>query len=149
MAASTSPTSTYKTFLMHKPDGESANWGKLVDITESPALGSDPEMLETTDLSSPIQTFIAGITGNGAMTFKANYVKSDYANLKDLEHKTENYAMWFGGTDSDDGDKATPTGEEGKWSFKGQLVVAIDGGGVNQVRTMSITIAPSSPLVFE
>lgn len=148
MAASNSPTSTYKTFLMHQA-GSASDYSKLVDITESPALGTDPEMLETTDLSSPVQTFIAGIMGNGAMTFKANYVKEDYAKLKALEHKTEKYAMWFGGTDADNGGKATPTGEEGKWSFDGQLVVAIDGGGVNQVRTMSITIAPSSPLEFE
>ena len=41
-------TSTYMTFLMHK-NGE--EYEKLIDITEFPDLGTDPEMLETTTLS--------------------------------------------------------------------------------------------------
>ena len=63
-------TSTYKTFLMHKKE---ATYEKLVDITEFPDLGSDPEMLETTTLSDKMQTFILGIQSNSGLSFSANY----------------------------------------------------------------------------
>ena len=44
--------STYKVFLMKKADtGE--QWSKLIDIKEFPDLGGEPEMLETTPVSSP------------------------------------------------------------------------------------------------
>ena len=66
-------TSTYMTFVMHQKtpavEGTEAVWEKLIDITEFPDLGTDPEMLETTTLSDRMQTFIMGIQGNEAMTF--------------------------------------------------------------------------------
>ena len=40
----------------------------------------------------------------------------------------------------------TPTGTDGKFSFDGQLSVRVTGGGVNEVRGMAITIAPSTPI---
>lgn len=132
-------TSTYKTFLMHKK-GE--NYEKLVDITEFPDIGSDPEMLETTTLSDKMKTFIMGIQGNEGLSFSANYDKTAYQALKALEGKDEGYAVWFGGTES--AGVVTPTGSEGKFSFNGELSAHPTGGAVNEVRGMSITIAPST-----
>ena len=132
-------TSTYKTFLMHKKD---STYEKLVDITEFPDLGQDPEMLETTTLSDKMKTFILGILGNDGLNFGANYDATDYQALKALEGKQESYAVWFGGTES--GGVVTPTGSEGKFSFDGELAVHVTGGAVNEVRGMSITIAPST-----
>lgn len=138
-------TSTYMTFLMHdKGDGE---YEKLIDITEFPDLGTDPEMLETTTLSDRMQTFILGIQGNEALNFNANYDKADYTALKALERKKEKYAVWFGGTD--DGDTVTPTGDVGKFSFGGELSARVTGGGVNEVRGIGITIAPNTVIKFE
>lgn len=133
-------TSTYMTFLMHKADGD---YKKLIDITEFPDLGTDPEMLETTTLSDRMQTFILGIQGNEALNFNANYDHKDYMALKELERKKEEYAVWFGGTEQADG-SVTPTGSEGKFSFGGELSVRVTGGGVNEVRGMGITIAPNT-----
>lgn len=133
-------TSTYMTFLMHK---ESEEWKKLIDITEFPDLGTDPEMLETTTLSDRMQTFILGIQGNEALNFNANYDHGDYMKLKKLERKKEEYAVWFGGDEQADG-SVTPTGVEGKFSFGGELSVRVTGGGVNEVRGMGITIAPNT-----
>lgn len=133
-------TSTYMTFLMHK---ESEEWKKLIDITEFPDLGTDPEMLETTTLSDRMQTFILGIQGNEALNFNANYDHGDYMKLKKLERKKEEYAVWFGGDEQVDG-SVTPTGVEGKFSFGGELSVRVTGGGVNEVRGMGITIAPNT-----
>jgi len=134
------------TFLMHKK--ADADYEKLIDITEFPDLGTDPEMLETTTLSDRMQTFIMGIQGNEAMTFNTNYDHDGYKALKALKNKTEGYAVWFGGTEQEDG-TVTPTGSEGKFSFDGQLSARVTGGGVNEVRGMSITIAPSTVITEE
>ena len=133
-------TSTYMTFLMHKTG---SNYEKLVDITEFPDIGSDPELLETTTLSDKMQTYIMGIQSNEGLQFSANYDHTDYLALKALEGKTESYAIYFGGTEADDG-TVTPTGSEGKFEFDGQLSAHPTSGGTNQVRGMSITIAPST-----
>ena len=140
-------TSTYKTFLMHKGSSESA-FQKLVDITEFPDLGGEPEFLDTTTLSDKMRTFILGIQNNEGMVFSANYDKSDYTALKALEGQEEDYAVWFGGTDANDG-TVTPSGTDGKFSFKGQLSVRVTGAAVNEVRGMSISIAPSTTIAFE
>ncbi len=144
-------TSTYMTFLMHKKPGESgaeATYEKLIDITEFPDLGTDPEMLETTTLSDRMQTFIMGIQGNEAMNFNTNYDKTGYMALKALKNKVEGFAVWFGGTENNDG-TVTPTGTEGKFAFDGQLSVRVTGGGVNEVRGMAITIAPTTVITEE
>lgn len=140
-------TSTYMTFLMHKKS-TGDTWEKLIDITEFPNLGTDPEMLETTTLSDRMQTFIMGIQGNEAMTFNTNYDKTGFTALKALRNKVEQYGVWFGGTEEEDG-TVTPTGTEGKFNFPGQLNVHVTGGGVNEVRGMAITIAPTGVIVEE
>lgn len=135
-------TSTYMTFLMHGTGSPSTTYEKLIDITEFPDLGTDPEMLETTTLSDRMQTFIMGIQGNEAMTFNTNYDKTGFKALKALKGKVEKFAVWFGGTET--ADSVTPTGSEGKFAFEGQLSVRVTGGGVNEVRGMAITIAPTT-----
>ena len=142
-------TSTYMTFLRHKNKNSTGDtWEKLIDITEFPDLGTDPEMLETTTLSDRMQTFIMGIQGNEAMTFNTNYDKTGFTALKALRNKVEQYGVWFGGTEEEDG-TVTPTGTEGKFNFSGQLNVRVTGGGVNEVRGMAITIAPTGVIVEE
>lgn len=136
--------STYKVFLMHKA---SSTWEKLIDIKEFPDLGGSPEMLETTTLSDKMQTYIPGIEGLDSLEFSSNYTLADYKTLKALEGKDEQYAVWFGGTES--GDTVTPTGTDGKFKFNGQLSVFPVGGGVNEVVGMTITIAPSTPISMD
>lgn len=140
-------TSTYMTFLMHKK-ADADTYEKLVDITEFPDLGTDPEMLETTTLSDRMQTFIMGIQGNEGLNFNTNYDHTGYLALKELERKYEGYAVWFGGEEQADG-TVNPTGSEGKFSFTGQLSVRVTGGGVNEVRGMGIMIAPSTVIKYE
>jgi hypothetical protein len=130
--------STYKTFLMKKGTGDA--WEKLIDIKDYPDLGGAPEMLETSTLSNGGQTYIPGIKSNEALEFTANYTKEDYAKLKALEGVEGEYAVWFGGTVL--GKTVTPTGDNGKFEFSGQLSVFVNGGGVNEVVGMTISIAP-------
>lgn len=128
--------STYKTYLMIKEGG---SYTKLIDIKDYPDLGGEPELLETTTLSDSMQTYVPGIQSLDALTFTANYEKAKYAELKELENKDNGYAVFFG----DD-----TTGADGKFEFEGRLSVFVNGGGVNEVRGMTITIAPSTVITM-
>lgn len=134
--------SSYKVFLMHK-SSTGNDYAKLVDIKDYPDLGGEPEMLETTTLSDKMNTYIPGIQSLEGLTFTANYTKEDYDAIKALEGKESDFAVWFGGTEQADG-TVTPTGDMGKFTFKGQPSVYVNGAGVNEVVNMTISIAPST-----
>lgn len=134
--------STYKVFLMKKGSGDT--YEKFLDIKSFPDLGGSPEMLETTTLSDSMQTYIAGIQSLDALEFECNYTKADFQKCKDEEGKTGSYAIWFGGTGA--GSTITPTGDQGKFEFDGQLSAFVTGGGVNEVVGMTVSIAPSTPI---
>lgn len=136
--------STFKSFLMHKV---SDKWEKLVDIKSFPDLGGSPELIETTTLSDPMTTNIMGIQSLDALEFECNYTKTDYAKLKALEGKTNDYAVWLGGEDASG--TITPSGADGKFAFKGQLSVFVNGGGVNEVVNMTVSIAASTPITMD
>lgn len=108
---------------------------KLIDIKSFPDLGGAPEMLETTTLSDNMNTYIAGIQSLDALEFEANYNKADYDKLKALEGKSQKYQVWLG-----------KDGDQGKFEFTGELSVYVNGGGVNEVVNMTISIAPSTPI---
>lgn len=136
--------STYKIFLMQK---NTSAWEKLIDIKEFPDLGGAPEMLETTTLSDKMQTYIPGIQSLDSLEFTANYTLEEYKKLKALEGTEKEFAVWFGGTEA--GDTVTPTGDSGKFKFKGSLSVYANGGGTNEVVEMTITIAPSTVISMD
>lgn len=127
--------STYGIFLMHKSTG--GTYEKLIDIKDFPDLGGAPEMLETTTLSDSMQTYIEGIQSAEALEFTANYTKEDYTKLNALKGKEESYAVYFG-----------DEGTNGKYEFSGYLSARVNGGGVNEVVGMTISIAPSTEITF-
>ena len=141
-------TNSYKTFLMKGTASSTPVYTKLVDIKSSPQLQSAPEALETTTLSDGQRTYIPGIKElpSGGLEFTANYDPTDYNTLLGMEGTETNFAVWYGGTES--GGVATPTGDLGKWSFKGRLTVTPNELGVNEVREMTITIMPSTVMSF-
>ena len=134
--------STYKIFLMKKAAGSA--FEKLIDIVSFPDLGGQPEMLETTTLSDGMQTYIPGIQSRDALEFECNYTKDDYEKIKALEGTEGEFSIWLGGTVANG--VATPTGSDGKYDFKGYPSVYINGGGVNEVVKMTVSIAPSSAI---
>ena len=135
--------STYKSFLMVK---NTSTWEKLIDIKSYPDLGGAPELLETTTLSDSMTTNIMGIQSLDALEFECNYTLADYTKLKELEGEDKEFAVWLGGTES--GGKVTPDGSDGKFEFGGQLSVYVNGGGVNEVRNMTVGIAASTPITL-
>ena len=135
--------STYKSFLMVK---NTSAWEKLIDIKSYPDLGGAPELLETTTLSDSMTTNIIGIQSLDALEFECNYTLADYTKLKEMEGTDKEFAVWLGGSES--GGVVTPDGSDGKFEFKGQLSVYVNGGGVNEVRNMTVSIAASTPITL-
>ncbi len=125
--------STYGIYLMHKATG--GTYEKLVDIKDFPDLGGAPEMLETTTLSDAMQTYIEGIQSADALEFTANYTKEDYTKCNALKGKKEGYAVYFG-----------EEGTNGKFEFDGYLSARVNGGGVNEVVGMTLSIAPATAI---
>ena len=148
MAASTTPTSSKWTFLMYKATDQATTYTKLVDIKNYSDIGGSREMLETTTLTDDMQHFIPGIIqlDGGSITFDCNYTLGTYTTLKGLENVEKDYAVWFGGTQTGGATTPTPDGADGKFEFKGQLTVRVTGKGVNEVREMQVSIAPTTDI---
>ena len=134
-------TSTYKSFLMVK---NTSAYEKLIDIVSYPDLGGSPEMLEATTLSDPMTVNVLGIQSQDALEFECNYTLEDYTKLKQMEGESKDFAVWLGGTESNG--TVTPTGSDGKFEFGGQLAVYVNGGGVNEVRKMTVSIAANTTI---
>ena len=117
-------------------------YSKLICISEFPNLGAAPEQIDVTTLCDEMRHYIPGVQDTGALEFKAFYTAADYSTLKALAGTETAYAVWFGDN------AGTPDGHNGKFSFKGDLRVTLDGGGVNDPVTMTITIFPSTDITF-
>lgn len=144
--ATNQPTNTYKTALMYSEDGSA--WQELIPIKSTPDLGSAPERLETTNLKSPVKTYINGLKGSDeGLEFTANYILEDFQKLKGLENQTLQFGVWF-----DDGtieeEDYTPKGELGRFTWTGQLSAYPTGFETNAVREITITITQGSDIIF-
>ena len=140
--------STMHTFLMHGTGtGENITWERLVCVYSFPDLGSEPENIDVTTLCDVMRKYIAGVQDTGALNFEAYYTPEGYTTVSALEgQQGEHYAVWFGGTG--DGATAVPTGSNGKFTFDGELSVFVTGAGVNDPVSMTISILPSTEIVF-
>lgn len=139
-------SSTYMTFLMHKA-ASGSTWTKLFDIKDFPDLFGDPDLLETTTMSDRSQTFTFGVEQVDTMAFTGNYDFTQFKTLKALEGTEHEFAVWFGGTEGADGN-LTPTGDNGKFSWKGHIKMRVAGKGVNEVKDMIATFSLSAPIVM-
>lgn len=137
-------TSTYKSFLMHK---KSDKWEKLVDITSYPDQGSSPELLDATTLSDPAMVNIPGIENQDALEYECNYDLEKFTEINGMKGEDKEFALWLGGTET--GGVVTPTGSDGKFKCRGQISAYLNGGGVNEVRKMTVVIVPSSKITLD
>ena len=127
--------STQVTTLNYDPLGGSA-FSKLVDITSYPDLGSTPSKLDTTTLSeTKFKNSILGLQEVPDLTFEANYDIDDYNLISALEGDEVAFQLKFGATD-------------GGFTWKGQVAVYANGGGVDEVRKMTLVLSASTPLTF-
>ena len=117
--------STIHTALMKGTGTGSITYSKLICISEFPDLGASPEQIDVTTLCDEMRHYVPGVQDTGSLEFKAFYTPTDYSTLV-----------------------GQPDGHNGKFSFKGDLRVTLDGGGVNDPVTMTITIFPSTDITF-
>jgi hypothetical protein len=138
-----SATATMHTYLLYK-DGASSSYKKLVDIKDFPAMGGSPEQIETTTLSQEVSTFVIGVQSLSTFEFLANYTVEDFKAVKTLQDsaKVYEFALAFGKPDQ------TSYGSLGVFTWNGQVSAWLEGGGVNAVREMRISISATSEVTF-
>lgn len=129
--------STAKTYLMYKgKSGTPASFELLCPITNYPDMGSAPSKLDTTDLSAEkFKTSILGLQEAPDLTFEANYDKTLFAKINALAGKTYTFELQFGAE-----------GAEGKFDWDGQCIVYATGGGVDEVRKMTIVVSAETEI---
>ena len=142
-------TITYMSFLMHGTGTGTLTWADLCPIKDYPDFMNDVNAIDITDLQQNMHTYIMGLKDTGGdMAFTANYDKTHYTSVKTLEGTEQDLAIWFGGTEAQDG-TVTPTGTDGKWTFKGYISVGIVGKGADEAREMQIHVTPTTVMAFE
>lgn len=124
-------------------------WTELFKFKTDPTLIDPPELLDTTTQADHARTSIFGLATNNAKQFTLNYDATIYDAIKALEGTEQNLSMWFGDTFDSATNTYTPTGENGKFTGKGYLYVTPNGGDVNAVRDMTVTLAVTVPFVKE
>lgn len=134
MAVSTATTTLkYTTDLVAPYDTPAPT--KLCDITNYPDLGASPSKLDTTDLSqAKYKTNILGLQEIPDLTFEANYDETTYNTINGLT-ATYHFVLEFGAAD-------------GKFEWDGQISIFANGGGVDEVRKMTITCSAATPITF-
>ena len=125
--------STIDTVL--KAGSTSGSLTKLCKIKSYPDLGAAPDNLETTDLEDDQQTFVPGVRSMDNMEFVANYTPEAYSAVKATANTEQYYALEMG-----------TNGAQGIFTWTGQHDVYVNGGDVNAVREMTITVTPSSTI---
>lgn len=144
--AKTELYSTYKTYLM-VGTGSPLSYSEVCPIKSYPDLGGAPDLIDMTTLSNKSKIGVPGIQNNDAMTFEANYNPTVYNELLAYADGTaRNWAVYFGASIS--GSTVTPDGSDGKFTFQGLFDVFVAGGGVNEGRSMTITITPTTDIAF-
>ena len=108
-----------------------------VPITSYPDMGSAPSKLDTTDLSATvIKTNILGLQEVPDLTFEANYDETIYNTLKGLPITTNYYLRLKFGT------------ADGVFTWRGNISAYANGGGVDEVRKMTIVTSASTAVTF-
>ena len=125
-------TTTANTILNYSVDGTLFN--KLVDIVSYPDMGSAPSKLDSTDLSATkFKTSILGLQEVPDLTFEANYDKTAYDLISGLTDVYELQLIFNDGAD-------------GGLEWSGQVSVFINGGGVDEIRKMTVTCSAETEI---
>jgi hypothetical protein len=127
---------TSNTILNYSTD-DGTTWTKLVDITSYPDLGATPSKLDTTTLTATkFKTSILGLQEIPDLTFEANYDPTDFQAIVALEGQKLALQLAFG-----------DAGADGSFEWEGEVSVFVSGGGVDEVRMMSVTCSAETEIV--
>lgn len=107
---------------------------ELTDLQEIPELGGDTESIEITTLADAAHKYTDGIKNYGdSLPFKFLYKKAQFTTLNGLSGEVE----WK--VDLPDGASCT---------FSGTGSVKLDGVGVNAALTYTLSVKPSSEMIW-
>lgn len=107
---------------------------ELTNLQEIPELGGDAEAIEITTLADAAHMYTDGILNYGdSLAFKFLYEKEQFTTLAALEG-TQQWSV------------VLP--DQSKCSFSGSCSVKLDGVGVNAALTYTLSIKPSSAMVW-
>lgn len=113
---------------------EGTSYTDLTDLQEIPELGGEAEAIEITTLADAAHIFTDGILNYGdSLTFKFLYNKVQFTTLSELDGTIK----W----------KVTLP-DNASCSFEGTCSVKLDGVGVNSPLTYTLSIKPSSAMVW-
>lgn len=129
--------STINTVL--KLGGSRADAEKLCRITGYPDLQGSPDLIESTDFLDYEETYVPGVKTQDTVEFSANYNPEDFSKLAQNENVLHQYYRLEMGEDGDDG----------IFVWLGSHGVKVNGSGVNEVRTMTITCVPETGIHME
>lgn len=106
----------------------------LTNLQEIPELGGDAEAIEITTLADAAHMYTDGILNYGdSLAFKFLYEKTQFAELAALTGSQE----W-----------KVELPDNSTCSFNGTCSVKLDGVGVNAALTYTLSIKPSSAMVW-
>lgn len=113
---------------------EGTSYTDLTDLQEIPELGGEAEAIEITTLADAAHMFVDGILNYGdSLTFKFLYDKVQFTTLSELNGTIK----W----------KVTLP-DNASCSFEGTCSVKLDGVGINSPLTYTLSIKPSSAMVW-
>lgn len=111
-----------------------SDWQALTNLQEIPELGGDTESIEITVLSDSAHTYTDGIKNYGDnLAFKFLYEKEQFGTLSQLEGVKE----W----------KVTLP-DNSSCTFSGSASVKLDSVGVNAALTYTLSVKPSSEMIW-
>jgi len=115
---------------------QTGTYVKVIDIVTYPDMGSSPSKLDSTTLTAlKIKTSILGLQDVPDLTFETNYTLAGYNAAVALEGSTIWFHLEFG-TD----------GIAGKFEWSGKISTFVTGGGVDEVRKMTVTTSAETEI---
>lgn len=131
----TNATTTANTILKSSST-KTGPFTKLLDIKSFPDMGSEPDKIDTTDLSATrYKTEILGLQETPDLTFEANYDLVTYEKLVGLGGTVQWFNLEFG-----------EGGEHGIFEWSGEIEVYATGGGVDEVREMTVVLSAETEI---
>jgi hypothetical protein len=122
--------------LSYKASSSSSSYTDLTNLQEIPDLGGSADSVEVTTLDDAAHMYINGLKDYGdSLDFTFLYVKAQFDTLNGLSGEND----W----------KVTlPGASTGACTFKGEPSVRLNGVGVNDALTYTLSIKPTTALTW-
>jgi len=129
--------STAITKLYSAPIATPTVFTEVGEIITYPDPGSAPSKLDSTTLSATkMKTFILGLQESPDLTFEANYDETKFSTITNMTGQFR-FKIEFG-----------TSGADGIFTWDGHISVFATGGGVDEVRKMTLTLSAETEIVF-